>query len=456
MQIRTQRIQQALAALPPSHETARVPWRGQLKTMSVVRLPLEVVVLNSRSHRIRAQLESMPEAMRAIEEDPYSQMAQDHIASLLRATPGFEALKQNLEHEGQKDYGIITTTGLLVNANTRAVALRDLGHEYIEVAVLPPDASIGEIYDLELELQVAETYKQDYSFTNQLLFVDDLISEQDLNEREVALRLRWARPTDQTSIRFGEAKVQRYVRHLSLIRDIQMMSGDKVLITKFDDAEQALQEFDTAYEGLRNRDPVSADRLRQARTLGLLVNLGYERQRQVDASWVETYLAEAFSESPVLASLVAGSNEIQDEDGSNNGDDADLFGDQGGDIVLNEEALVHQVVATLVDRLAKSAKEEVVRLPTAEGEKTFDRGQVTAAINDAMRNAAEDAKSAARAGNDLKLPAVLVEEAVKKLVRARTALTRVATREDFDPSSVLEKVSAAERAIEALQIELSE
>src|SRR5262249_58967666 len=111
-------------------------------------------------------------------------------------------------------------------------------------------------------------------------------------------------PTKTSSVKTGVARVRRYVRHLDLIRDIQRMSGGKMPITYFDDAEQTLMEFDAAYEGLRNKKPQEAEQLRQARILDLLVDLRYERQRQVDAIWVETFLGEALLEQDELKDLI--------------------------------------------------------------------------------------------------------------------------------------------------------
>lgn len=151
-QTRKQMIEKALEALPPDRETLRVPWRGKTERMPVVRIRLDSTVLNPRSHRIKSQLQSDRVARNAIAEDPGGDKAQDAIRELLRATPGFEALMRDLEHRDQRDAGIVTREGRLINANTRAVALDDLGREHIEAAVLPADATIGEIYDLELDL----------------------------------------------------------------------------------------------------------------------------------------------------------------------------------------------------------------------------------------------------------------------------------------------------------------
>jgi len=453
-QARVKRIQEALNALPSDHETLRIPWRGKQSRLPIIRIGLTSTALNPRSHRIKAQLESHTAASAAIAKDPDSDESQTAIGGLLRSTLGFESLKQNLSDEGQLEPGIITHSGRLINANTRAVALADLGEDYIEVAVLPADATIGEIYDLELDLQVAQDYKQDYSFTNELLFVEDLITDQGRAEKDVAIRLRWAAPTKASSVKVGIARVQRYVRHLDLIRDIQRMSGGKVPITYFDDAEQALMEFDAAYEGMRNKSPRQAEQLKQARILGLLVDLGYERQRQVDAIWVEAYLSEALLEqdelkdliAPIVASAAATSAEQTTEDS----DLAEFEGfDSGYDA---QESDMHKIVDVLVRALGKSAREDRVTLPTAEGPKDFDREVIKSALNDAMRAAAEDAKSAAKAGSDLSLPAHLVQDAVKRLQRARTVYDRVGSRDEFDQIFFTDRLDQAQRALDALRL----
>lgn len=449
---REKRIKDALDATEMA--PLRVHWRGKREELPVVKVELSSVVLNPRSHRIKAQLESNPEARALVEADPESEKAQEAIKDLLRRTPRFEELKENLNAEEQKEPGIVTSEGLLVNANTRAVALEDLREKYIEAAVLPTDATLSEIYDLELDLQVAETYQQEYSFTNELLFIDDLITEQNRDEKQVAEQLRWITPTKPSTEKKGIEKVRRYVRHLALIREIQEMSGGKVPLTDFDDAEQTLQEFDASYEALRTKDPQAAKRLKEARTLGLLVDLGYERQRMVDEKWVEGYLAEAFAESEILGTVVpllGGENGGGGDPGgqSENGEDpfAD-FEDEGGD--AEAEPDIHRAIQDLVRRLSTSAREEVVALPTEDGEKEYDRTAIQTAVNQAMRTAYEDAKNAAKAGNALKLPAYHVEEAVKRLTRARQAYGEVHERVEFDPGPLREELEKAKRALDAL------
>lgn len=450
---REKRIKDALDATEMA--PLRVHWRGKREELPVVKVELSSVVLNPRSHRIKAQLESDPKARALVEADPESEKAQDAIKDLLQKTPRFEELKENLNAEEQKEPGIVTSEGLLVNANTRAVALEDLDKKYIEVAVLPTDTTLSEIYDLELDLQVAETYQQEYSFTNELLFIDDLITEQNRDERQVAEQLRWITPTKPSTEKKGIEKVRRYVRHLALIRDIQEMSGGKVPLTDFDDAEQTLQEFDASFEALRSKDPPAAKRLKEARTLGLLVDLGYERQRMVDEKWVEGYFAEALAEHEVLGEVVpllGGDSAGTDDPVKDSEDSEDPFADfESEDENQNGEAAgIHLVIEDLVRRLSESAREEIVTLPTAEGEKKYDRASIQTAVNEAMRTAYEDAKNAAKAGNALKLPAHQVEEGTKRLVKARQAYLGVHERSDFDPAPLRAELEKARRALDAL------
>ena len=447
---RIARVQALVAALPPEHETIRVPWKGGQIHASVIRIELRSLVLNASSHRIKAQLESDIEASKLIALDPFSDESHAAISRILRSTLGFEALKASLSDEGQRDPGIITHSGLLVNANTRAVALEDLGIEYIDVAVLPTDTTIGQLYDIELELQVARDFRQEYTFTNELLFVDDLIISQNRDEMEVAKRLQWTIPGRPKSTTSGIEKMRRYVRHLNLIREVQQMSGGRIPLTDFDNTEQALQEFDSEFERLRDSRPVQALQLKQARILALLVDLGYDKMRQIDASWVEAFLPEALDENDLFGPLVGPilkASEAANSDGS-----LDELGDLGDFLEETPEdvSACHVIVDFLVTVLSQSAGQDHIVLPTAEGNKEFDRNEVTVALNDLMRSAAEDAKTAAKAGSELKLPESLANDAAKKLQRSREALERVRGKDGFDAVGVIAAAEHASRSLDAL------
>ena len=440
-------------------ESIRVSLKGKQEFLPVIRININSTVLNSTSHRIRSQLESIPEAQAALDQNSDSDVSQDFIRKLLRATPGFEELKQNLSDEGQKAPGIITREGRLINANTRAVALGDLGVEYIDAAVLPAATTIAEILDLELDLQVAQDFRQNYSFTNELLFVDDLVSGSGLDENAVAIRLRWTTPTKATTSRTGPEKVQRYIRHLALIREIQGMSDGAIPLTDFDDAAQALAEYDKTYESIRVGSPEKAERLKTARTLGLLVDLGYERLRTVDSDWVENYFSEAIVESDLLAEVWEGFQIIglaadanQDDLGLGvfGGASSTLGADEG------ESARIHSFVADLASSFSRAAGKDLVPLNMPEGERLVEREILRTTINEAMRSASDDAKAAAKAGDALELPSHLVKEAARSLQKAAKKYREIRKRESFDKQSFEAAVAEAERAMDALHITLKE
>jgi hypothetical protein len=458
-QARKESIEAAVGALPEDAETLRIQWRGSILRLKIIRLQLSLALLNPDSHRIKAQLESDDEASGAIKADPHSLESQEAISEVLRSTPGFEALKTDLEDKGQVDPGIVTRTGLLVNANTRAVALRELRVDYIEVAVLPPDATIGEIYALELSLQVAPDFKQEYTFTNELLFVDDLITKENKSEQEVALSLSWAAGSKKGSIEKGIEKVRRYVRHLDLIREVQRISAGKIPLTFFDDALQALLELDRDYQALRDSHPIGANRLKKARILGLLVDLGYDRQRQVDERWVKAHLQDAFEENPLLSGLMA--QGLVGEAGTNSTD----LGDQFGELEEISDGLntssgsaegdqIFSVVEILVEALSRGAKADQVNLLTSDGERSVGRAELIEAVQDSMRLAADDAKDAAKDGDKLLLPRQRLAQASKNLKKAREAYDSVQDQPGFAKEGFVAEFQLVELALDAIRISL--
>ena len=178
-QARENRIAEAVAAAqadPERRRTEQLRWKdGDTLLLTIVRVPLDATVLNPGSHRIKAHIEAMGDHAAPVKSDPYGPTAQGLIAKILRSTPGYGQIRGALERDGQLNAGVLTHKGVLVNANTRRCAFEDLGIGYIDVVVLPQDASEKEITDLELELQMERDVKQEYTFTARLLFIKDLV-----------------------------------------------------------------------------------------------------------------------------------------------------------------------------------------------------------------------------------------------------------------------------------------
>lgn len=443
--VRKEQIRRALEAHDSSRDgTVQLLWRGQSRVFPLVRLGLEFVLLNPRSHRIRAQLESDEQAT-LIQDDPFDDAAQEAIARLLRATEGFTRLKTNLEEEGQRDPGIISSAGVLVNANTRTVALRDLEKRHIDLIVLPEDATQQEIAELELRLQMQQDLRQDYTFTNELLFVEDLISTYGFRAEDVAKALRWATSSEPPELRKGRERVEQSTRMLSIIRDIQSTSGGALKLTFFDDKRQSLIEIDQQYQRLRGRNPRGALAVRNARTLGLLTDrLGYQPLRIIDEVFVASYLEPALSENDVLSDVLPALTAAGGEPAPEGVDILDTsdegVGGNSGDLLD---------VAPLVSALARSEGSETVDLPTATGVTAIDRTRVLEAVTDALQSAVDEARLDARRGDRLERPRQLVTEADAKLRRAVDQYDAVKDEAEFNTTAFYAEFEKLARRVDA-------
>jgi hypothetical protein len=163
--------QQLEDAVRTAGEKVTVEWRGDNRHLYVISMPVDLLYYNPSTHRIRAQRSLDPVRDRVLEEEPWGSIGQEYLDTLLKCLPSdpdkidpdFEALKDDLDDFGQKDPGIITPDGILVNGNTRCAALRDIGSNYIRVGVLPEVTNWDDINTVELSLQLRKERKRDYS-----------------------------------------------------------------------------------------------------------------------------------------------------------------------------------------------------------------------------------------------------------------------------------------------------
>jgi len=421
-QARQKLIDNALAEYKPGDESLRLPWQDSSRIFQVVKLPVDAVLLNPRSHRIRAQLESH-ENRHLVQESPYEEAAQEIIAFLLRADEGYEDLKTNLAQEGQREAGVITRKGLLVNANRRVVALRDIRREkYVRVAVLPANAIQSEIDQLELRLQVSKDYRIDYTFTNQLLFVEELLVEHNRTPDEAALELRWAASSDPKELKKGRARVEQATRLLGMIREVQHRSEGAIPITFFDDRSVALEEIDKIYESLRTSNPEQARHIRDARILGMLVNVQYRSLRQVDENFLADYLLPNIEDSEILSAHVNIFQESLPESSDEEIPGIGILGEAEGPSVAGGEGPSPSV---LLEVLAKSAKQPNMTLATGAAMLGFDRDQVVSALRAAIEAAADEKKRDEKTADKLSAPLDYLAEADRLLKRGLEAYKRV-------------------------------
>lgn len=454
-------VEAAATAVAGSTGTAEeISWKGSKQILPVALVDLDTVLLSPHSHRIKAQLESLKKVTRdLVELDPFGVAAQDIIADLLRETKGFERLKSALKNEGQKVAGVITTKGVLVNANTRAVALRDLREKYVKVVVLPKDAGHKEITGLELSLQMEQDYKQDYSFTSQLLFIEDLVNSGDYTTEEVGRALKPALGTSVRDKKEAREHVELELRLLGLIRGVLAASGGTLNFIFFDDMRQALIEIDQDYQKLKSSKADEAGRIRDAQLAGMIAGVDYRRLREIDSTLMDDYVLPALEESalaPHLDALMAPApsgvtaTEIPTGVGDFFGDD-EVDQDEGSGTVATV-ATAKPTLSGLYTALAKTTEDGDVALPplkVGDAPATMPRRVVKANLLSSLTTAIDNKRRDSRKVDDLLAPITHLKDATQALDKAAAAYSASHQKSGFDQASFDEAVKKFDRASSA-------
>lgn len=450
---RRQKIEELLAAWEKAprdeRETLTVPWQDGRKLRPVVKLPLDFVVLNPRSHRIQSQLESNLVGRAIVERDRFTDEAQRIIANLLR-TPkdDYEEFKANIAEEGQRDPGIITQLGLLVNANRRAVTLRDLNpHGYIRVAVLPEGADEKEISTLELKLQIQKDFRLDYTFTNLLLFVEDMKGSHNFSDEDVARALNYAASSDKKALREGAKQVQQHTRILAMIRMLQRRSDGQLPLTFFDDKRQLLIDLDGRYESLKSTDPDEAERVREARFVAVLAGADYRPTRSLTGDTIEDYFIPAIEDISDVGSDLAALAEQAEAPAPVPTGVGDLLDDPA-------EPADTDTLRPIVDLLAKSHGSEAVSIPSDGTPKSVDREDLLRKIRASVETTHDEARSVGKKARSLGGPLELIRDARIKTERALEAYKEVADQREFRTTHFKLELKRLAQAVRRIQDEI--
>lgn len=469
IQAATDAAKQALANGGGTAEELR--WKGGKLVLPVATVDLDVVLLSPHSHRIKAQLQSLSQSEQdLVAADPYGPQAQGLIARLLRETPGFERIKNALANDGQLYAGVLTTGGVLVNANTRAVALRDLREQYIKAIILPADAGPKEITELELQLQMEQEVKQDYSFTSQLLFIEDLINSGNYTTLEVGRALRPSLGTSKKDTKAAVDLVEGELRLLGLIREIVSASGGVLNFLYFDDQRQALIEIDQDYQRLKSTYPDEASRVRDAQLAAMIAGVDYRRLREIDSKLLDNYVVPALGESTTLAPHI---DALLSADGTGGTQEAaapagvsEFFGDDEADDEVGASggspataSSGKPTLSGMYTLLAQTKPDEDITMPnpgaSSDDSVSLPRVVVATELFSGLTTAIENKKRDARQIDDLTAPMVHLKETARVLDKAATAYADVKDRPEFKRTDFEAAVQEYERAAAAFQSAVS-
>lgn len=453
---RVERIRQLLAELnklpPERHEVVRLPnAAGETRMCQVITIGVDEVLLNHRSHRVRAQLEDDPD-WKELAKDPHSEAAQKvierHVASA-RKKEEFAALKESLQREGQTDPGVMTHKGVLINANTRVVALRELedpSKRYIRVAVLPEVIQPDELALLELRLQMQKQLKVDYSLTNELLFIEELSSERHLSNAQIARELRF----NPESTKKGESEVRTRLQILDLIRVLQRIPKEPLRLTFFDDlGYQQLKDLHSSYYSVVENNPVEAQRRLETFLLSVAVGVTPVHQlRHIKPDFIPDYMVPQLEEDEILGPFAAHLATIPADD---------RLAPSGVNALVTEQldADGSKVnVRGLIDVVTQRDK----RVEVPGTRVVLERDDVKEAIKSAIITGIKEKKRDESESDKLQAPIDAIKSATKQIARCNEALKSVIGGAEFD-SRLRKSLEAAfkkhKRVLRALEMQLT-
>jgi len=277
------------AGLSRTHE---VDWKDEKKIVPVIRMKTSLLRLNPDTQRIKAQLGASPKLEALLGDQPYSDEAQEYLSTLLKGDPtnpvkvdkAYEALEDNLREYQQNEPGIITSYGVLIDGNTRCVALRAIDQEYMLVGVLPSGGT-EDFELLEIGLSARKTTKRDYTFVNQLLAIrnqtaagrnDDQIVRSFARKKKTIARFRWI-------LERIDAVLQR--------SEVTGASGSslKLAYVDFEQHQESLVEIARNYFELEATDANDAELLAEQRILALLFDLAKTDLRFIEPNFLTEF-----------------------------------------------------------------------------------------------------------------------------------------------------------------------
>lgn len=193
-ELRTNQLNQKMTGIP-------LRYKGSTREEIVWRIPLDYLIYNKLNGRIGSEVLSYEKQNGELnaELDPDREIIEGFLYD--SKVDRNEITMKSLLENGQQRYGIVTSDGIIVDGNRRAMLLNrlfhkreDLGYTYAQVEhcqyflaiILPDDAEERDIQQLETIYQMGEDDKLDYNPIEKYLKCKELkrlgFSEEDIAE----------------------------------------------------------------------------------------------------------------------------------------------------------------------------------------------------------------------------------------------------------------------------------
>lgn len=229
----------------PAMTGITMTYNGEIRTFDAYRIPLDILVYNPYNGRIGSEVKSYERQHHRLNPENADdiKIIEDFLwRSKISAN---EATMQSLLKDHQKQYGIVTADGMIIDGNRRASLLNRLWRDpsvnandkqhcrFFLAIILPQDADKKEIIRLETTYQMGEEAKLDYNPIEKYLKCGDLI-EAGFTESEIA-----------DFMNIPKAQVMMYLRVLHLMDDYLESYGYEGIYTQLAN-EDAFQKLDAA------------------------------------------------------------------------------------------------------------------------------------------------------------------------------------------------------------------
>ncbi|PXX60351.1 ParB-like nuclease family protein [Nocardia tenerifensis] len=412
--------------------TVPVPaWPRSEKNLPQAELETTWVRFSVTNHRTRAEQER--ERRLAGREDlftadPLGPVAQDAQYRILCAQPSFDELKRDLQSRGQQEPAIVTADGILINGNRRTAGLRalweagELSARYVSCLVLPADATTYELVDLEAELQVANSLKQDYSWVNEAMLIEELYDRAQKNWEHVANRMHRT-----------VADVRGMYDKLQQLHQLVELSGGTRLHLDFVENESV---FDELSKYIKNKPQQEADSVRAVYFLGALTGTPYRQLRHLrradSAQLVLNEMAEDVTMRPILEAADAATPMASD----------DLL----DDLVGSSEPFspLHGLLAFVAQKRPEA------NIVLDDGDRVQVRDVLTS-IGSSIMTAADEAKEEDRDQSALQAPLVRAGKAIDELKRVVAALPRARRYPEWDEAEFAKRVAELNELLDKIR-----
>ncbi|MHA6761749.1 hypothetical protein [Streptacidiphilus sp. PAMC 29251] len=391
-------------------------WPRTEKSLELVEVETEWVRFSTLNHRTRAEQQRAARDLGREDlftADPLGEDAQEAQYEILCGQAKFADLKADLLERTQQEPAIITADGVLINGNRRTAALRSLfkdegqkSGQYVKCYVLPQDATATEILLLEAELQVAREFKEDYSWINESMMIEELYELSDKNWDRVAAQMR----RTVSDVRAQHEK-------LMLVHQLVDRSQGTRLHIDFTESESAFTEL---AKHIRNKPALEAEGIKSAYFLGILTGVNYRdlRHLRCDAApeLVETELRREPALQLAREAARAGTQPTSVED--------DVLSD-----FLDGDDEVDTPLEDLLTLVVTQRPEGVITLPSGQ---TLPMERVGQSLANAVTLAAHEANERNREQDTVQAPFKRIEKAASELQRVPALLSKARAHSGWD------------------------